>query len=264
MDLSALGYEERIDAVERELADLTGAVAAGEPGARVPTCPDFSLDDLAAHVGGFCGFWTHVLCEGTGRPKTPYSTSVGPEGRSAWLAALAGHLVAGLRAAGPDQPVWTWHPTDHTAAFVARRANHETAIHRVDAQLAATGTAGEVAPPELAADGIDEVLMMAAQAAADPRTAGRRRPEARHGETLALEPTDTAFSGAAAAWLIRLDPAGLRAVRSVPDAGPADLTLRGPVSDLEMTLYQRPARGPVEKIGDPSVLDSFYEEFTFT
>jgi uncharacterized protein (TIGR03083 family) len=253
-------YAARLDAVERELADLTAAVAAGEPDARVPTCPDFTLDDLAAHVGEFCGFWTHVLCEGSCRPKTPYSTAVGTEGRPAWLAALAAHLVAELRAARPDQPVWTWHPTDHTAAFVARRASHETAVHRVDAQLAATGTAGEVAPPELAADGIDEVLMLVTESAADPRTAGRRHPDARRNRTLALESTDHPVPGVPPTWLIHLDPAGVRAARG---AGPADLTLRGAVSDLEMTLYQRPARLSVERIGDPTVLDSFYDEFTF-
>jgi hypothetical protein len=160
--------------------------------------------------------------------------------------------------------VWTWHPTDHTAAFVARRANHETAVHRVDAQLAASGTAGEVAPPELAADGIDEVLMLVTESAADPRTAGRRNPGTRHGQTLALEATDHAVFGAPAAWLIRLDPSGARADRADRGAGPADLTLRGAVSDLEMILYQRPARHPVERIGDPAVLASFYGEFTFT
>jgi len=139
---------------------------------------------------------------------------------------------------------------------VARRANHETAIHRVDAQLAATGGAAEVAPAALAADGIEEVFMLAATAAADPRTAGRREPDARHGQTLGLEATDHE----AAAWLIRLDAGGMQAARGT---GPADLTLRGTVSDLEMTLYQRPARGPLERIGDPAVLDLFYREFTF-
>jgi uncharacterized protein (TIGR03083 family) len=251
-----MDYAQRIDAVAGELSTLVSAVAAGDPSARVPTCPDFSLDDLAAHVGEFCGFWSHVLCEGTGRPKTPYSTEVGPEGRAAWLADLAGHLVAELRAAGPDREVWTWHPTDHTAAFVARRANHETAMHRVDAQLAATGSADEVAPADLAADGIDEVFMLAATGAADPRTASRREPDARLGQTLGLEATDHE----AGTWLIRLDPGGMRAARGT---GAADLTLRGTVSDLEMTLYQRPARGPIERIGDAAVLDLFHREFTF-
>jgi uncharacterized protein (TIGR03083 family) len=252
-----MDYAQRIDAVAAELSALVSAVAAGDPSARVPTCPDFSLDDLAAHVGEFCGFYSHVLCEGTGRPKTPYSTEVDPEGRAAWLAELAGHLVTELRAAGPEQEVWTWHPTDHTATFVARRANHETAIHRVDAQLAATGVAAEVAPAALAADGIEEVFMLATAAAADPRTAGRREPDARHGQTLRLEATDHE----AAAWLIRLDAEGMQA--AARGTGPADLTLRGTVSDLEMTLYQRPARGPLERIGDPAVLDLFYREFTF-
>jgi uncharacterized protein (TIGR03083 family) len=255
-----MDYPDRIDAVERELAALTAAVAAGDPAARVPTCPDFTLDDLAAHVGEACGFWSHLLCEGTGRPKTPYARAVGPEGRPAWLATLAAHLVAELRATTPDQPVWTWHPTDHTAAFVARRASHETAVHRVDAQLAATGGAEEVAPPALAADGIEEVFMLASEAMADPRTAGRRDPGARRGQTLGLEATDHTFDGAPAAWLIRLDPAGVRAERG---AFPADLTLRGRVSDLEMTLYQRPGRSPIERIGDPAVLDLFHHEFTF-
>jgi uncharacterized protein (TIGR03083 family) len=250
-----MDYAEHIDAVERELSALTAAVAAGDAGARVPTCPDFTLDDLAAHVGQACGFWSHLLCEGTGRAKTPYSTEVGAEGRAAWLAALAGHLVAELRATGPDQPVWTWHPTDHTATFVARRASHETAVHRVDAQLSATGRAEAVAP-ELAADGIEEVFMMMRAAAAAPRTAGRRRPDARRSQTLGLEAGDHA----PAAWLVRFEPDGVRTERGT---GPADLTLRGAVSDLEMTLYQRPARGPLERIGDPAVLDLFYEEFTF-
>jgi uncharacterized protein (TIGR03083 family) len=251
-----MDYAQRIEAVARELSALISAVAEGDPNARVPTCPDFSLDDLAAHVGEFCGFWSHVLCEGTGRPKTPYATDVGPDSRAAWLTELAGHLVTELRAAGPDRQVWTWHPTDHTATFVARRANHETAVHRVDAQLAAVGAAGEVAPAALAADGIEEVFMLAATAAADPRTAGRREPGARRGQTLGLEATDHE----AAAWLIRLDAEGMRADRG---PGPADLTLRGTVSDLEMTLYQRPARGPIDRVGDPAVLDLFYREFTF-
>src|SRR2546430_17466248 len=31
-----------------------------------------SLADLTKHLGEFACFWTHVLCEGTGRAKTPF------------------------------------------------------------------------------------------------------------------------------------------------------------------------------------------------
>jgi len=97
----------RVDAVEREFAALVAAVDNGPLDASVPTCPGFTVDDLARHVGEFCGFWSHVLCEGTGRPKTPYD-AVGSEGRVAWLRALGGYLTAELRATPPETTVWTW------------------------------------------------------------------------------------------------------------------------------------------------------------
>src|SRR5262245_56717668 len=125
----------RTDAIEREVEALVAAVSAGPLFAPVPTCPDFTVDDLAQHVGAFCSFWTHILCEGTGHPKTPFE-ELGSEGRSEWLADLGGHLVTELRDTPPGTSVWTWYEPDQTAGFVARRCSHELAIHRVDAQLA--------------------------------------------------------------------------------------------------------------------------------
>jgi hypothetical protein len=45
--------------------------------------------------------------------------------------------------------------------------------------------------------------------------------------------------------------------------GPADLTLSGAVSDLELVFYDRPPIGPVERHGDEAVLDAWKQEFTF-
>jgi uncharacterized protein (TIGR03083 family) len=244
----------RIDAVEGELAALVAAVAGGPPDGRVPTCPDFSLDDLAAHVGQFCGFWAHVLCEATGRPKPAYSTEVAPGGRVGWLQEQAQALVRELRATPPDTEAWTWHPTDHTARFVARRCSHELAVHRVDAQLAGGGPVEAVAPA-LAADGIDEVFTLMAHSPG--RTAMVAVAGARRGQTLHLHGTD--FEPAE--WLVTFDPGGVR-VESAHARG--DLAVRGAVSDLEMLLYQRPTQGPIERFGDGSVLDLFHAEFTFT
>src|SRR5262245_26825170 len=67
-----MDYGDLVVAVEGELGALAAAVGEGSGDARVPTCPDFSLADLAVHVGEFCGFWSHVLAEGTGRPKPPF------------------------------------------------------------------------------------------------------------------------------------------------------------------------------------------------
>lgn len=239
----------RLDVIERELDALVTAVAAGPLDARVPTCPDFSVDDLAKHVGEFCGFWTHVLCEGTSRPKTPFSEEVGSDGRVGWLTALAGHLVAELRATAPDTKVWTWYDPDQSAAFVARRCSHELAIHRVDAQLARGGA--DPVEAELAADGIEEIFLMIGWWGQEGR---RGTPGS--GQTLHLHGTDYD----PAEWLISLDPDRVRVSR---EHAKADLGLRGAVSDLEMVLYQRPTVGSVERFGDPTVLEVFYGEFTF-
>ena len=243
-----MDYGVRVDAIERELAALVAAVAAGPLDARVPTCPGFTVDDLAKHVGEFCGFWTHVLCEGTSRLKTPFRDG-GPEGRAGWVSALAGYLVSELRATPADTAVWTWYAADQSAAFVARRCSHELAIHRVDAQLA-RGAADPV-DAELAADGIDEIFLLVQEYGRN-----RQRGIPGSGQTLHLHGTDHHQ----AEWLITLDPDGVRVRREHAEA---DLALKGAVSDLEMLLYQRPTVDVVKCFGDASALDVFYGEFTF-
>src|SRR5262249_19561704 len=168
-------------------------------------------------------------------------------------AGVGAGLVGELRATEPATAVWTWHPTDHSAAFVARRAAHELAVHRVDAQLAARGAAGPV-DAALAADGIDEAFVL--QAHAPGRAATEAVPGDRAGQTLHLHGTDHA----PAEWLVTFAPEGVTVERS---HAKGDLALRGAVSDLEMVLYQRPPTGTVERFGDPAVLDLFHREFTF-
>lgn len=246
-----MDHAAHVDAVEAELARLLAAVADGPLDAAVPTCPGFTVDDLGRHVGEFCGFWTHVLCEGTGREKPPYADEVGAHGRAAWLGELAGHLVAELAATPPDTAVWTWYPPDRSAAFVARRCAHELAIHRVDAQLA-RGAADPIDAP-LAADGIEELLFVLASEHGDDR----RRGAAAAGQTLHLHGTDHE----PAEWLVTLDADGLRVAR---EHAKGDLALRGAVGDLELLLYQRPPVADVERFGDADVLEAFHDEFTFT
>ncbi len=248
-------YGAQVAAVERELASLIAAVGAGPLDAPVPTCPEFTVDDLAAHVGEFCAWWTHNLCEGSGRPKTPYSVEVGPEGRVEWLRALGGHLVSELRATPAGTVVWTWHAPDQSASFVARRTSHELALHRVDAQLA-RGPADPV-DAELAADGIDEVFLLATSPAADTRVGSQRAGRTEVRRTLHLHGTD--FEPAE--WFVVLDPGGLQLTH---EHAKGDLALKGRVSDLELLLYQRPANGDVDRFGDESVLEAFHREFTFT
>lgn len=236
-------HASRIDAVARESATLADALAAGPLDARVPSCPEWSVAELGAHVGNVVGLWAHVLCEGTGRPKPPVPDPPVDGDLAGWFRDVAGALVEELRATPEDTEVWTWMPGERSPAFVGRRMAHEVAVHRIDAQLAR----GAPTPidPALAADGIEEVLLIVQ---ADDEVAG-------DGRTLHLHGTDRGDE-----WLLTLAPGGLEVART---HGKADLALRGAVSDLELVLYQRPPIGPVEHLGDDDALAAWHRAFTF-
>ncbi len=226
---------------------LRAAVGAGSTAAPVPTCPDWTVADLAAHVGQFCGFWAHVLCEGTGRPKPSFPDPPAGEVIAGWLAEVSPMLITELRATPAGTPVWTWYQPDQTAGFVARRAAHELNIHRYDAQSAR----GQCDPVDavVAADGIDELLGTLVVAS------DRSVPASR--QTLHLHGTD---DGVTAEWLVILGPGAIEVRR---EHAKGDLALRGAVSDLKLLLYGRPTLGTVERFGDPSVLDAWFRVFTF-
>jgi uncharacterized protein (TIGR03083 family) len=239
-----MDYGEHVDAAEQGTQAMIAAFRGVAPDDRVPSCPDWTVADLGEHVGGFAGFWAHVLCEGTGRPKLPFPAR-GPEQSLAdWYQAAAALLVTELRATPPDTEVWTW-ASDQSARFVARRCAHELAIHRFDAQLAA-GSPQPIDAP-VAADGIDEIFYMVANA---PDRVGRGG-----GETLHLHGTDRDDE-----WLLTLAGSELQVERR---HAKGDLALRGAVCDLELLLYQRPPLGEVERIGEAAVLDAWYRFFTF-
>jgi hypothetical protein len=121
---------------------------------------------------------------------------------------------------------------------------HETAVHRFDAQMAID----KAQPIEaaLAADGIEEIFAMAGAA---PDRMGQGE-----GQTLHLH------SNEGNEWLIAMNPDGLDVRR---EHAKGDLALRGAVSDIELLLYGRPPIGEVERFGDESVLDAWYQVFKF-
>src|SRR3954453_8634918 len=109
-------YAEHVAAVERETGAFARALMEGDADAQVPTCPDWTLLDLAKHVGGVMGFWSHVLAEGTGRPKPEGQDEPG-SAPSMWFTTIASALVGELKATAPEAEVWTWDPNDQSAAF---------------------------------------------------------------------------------------------------------------------------------------------------
>ncbi len=217
----------------------------------VPTCEGWKIADLAVHVGEFCGFWSHVLCEGTGRPKTPFPEPPDGDELAGWFSVLARHLVEELEATPPGTEVWTWFEADRTAGFVARRCAHELAVHRYDAQSASRACTPIASA--LAEDGIDEVL--------DVLVTGRPRTGRGTGRTMALCGTDVG-----ACWVVGIGRDRITVGRQRLDGGPpehTDVVVSGTASDLELTLYRRPTLSPVDVHGDYTVLEEWHREFTF-
>lgn len=253
---AGMEFSQYLDASRQDLDATCAAIAAGPLETRVPTCPDFDVDDLARHVGAFCIRWIEVIRTGhmvAFQPIGPDAISPGPQQRAEWLDTIGSELLELLAATPPDAERWSWYPGDQTVGFIARRIANELCMHRVDAQLA-RGDAGPI-DPALAADGIEEIFFIRAH---HSRFDGE--PIRGSGRTLHLHGTDTPPGAEPAEWLLTFSPEGVQVAR---EHAKGDLALRGAVGDLERMLYQRPTDAPVQAFGDESVLDEFHELFTF-
>lgn len=144
-----------------------------------------------------------------------------------WVAEGHSALVRTLSDAPANLECWTFLPAPSPLAFWSRRQAHETAIHRVDTQIAA-GLPPAGFTDVFAADGLDELVA---------GFFGRRRPESVAGDgswTLALRPTD--WAGQEGGWVVRMR--GTRAAEAEPGAE-VDVAVWGPVSDLYRFAWNR-------------------------
>ena len=245
--------EERYHAGIREpTARLAGIVAGADETIRIPTCPDWTLRQLATHVGRGQR-WAAEIVRRRSAEFVPFRDVPDgripddPAARPGWLNAGSALLTATLAGAGPE-PVWTFAGM-RPPSFWARRMAHETAVHVADAELA-TGRPASI-PADLAADGIDEWLMLLAE---DPDGSA---PLAAAGQTLHLHATDGGLDGAGE-WLVRSAGPGITVE---PGHARADVALRGPAASLLLVLLRRlpPATPGVELLGDAGILTHWLE-----
>lgn len=234
-DLDHLAHLRQESAALLEAAD--GNLAAG-----VPSCPDWTVADLVWHVAGVHHFWGAVAREGWATREevaAAYEEPTRPadDALIGFATEQAVALAAALEDLDPDAPRWNWSPgAPDTGAFIPRRMALETAVHRVDAQLAAG--APKPIDGRLAADGIDEFLTVFLSAVRDPY-------EGPAGIAVVLE-TDWGN-----AWALRLRPPSVKLV------GPGDLTTHdtemeriwGTASEMLLLLWGRTERAALGPLG---------------
>jgi uncharacterized protein (TIGR03083 family) len=126
-------YLETIAAQSRQLADT---LVPEHLAAVVPSCPGWSLADLAAHLG-WVQRWARLAAL-TGQQPEPDEIDPAPDADALaeWIVAGADALVETLAAVPADAPTWHPFPVPLIAGVWPRRQAHEVTIHRWDAQSA--------------------------------------------------------------------------------------------------------------------------------
>ncbi|MEW1685001.1 maleylpyruvate isomerase family mycothiol-dependent enzyme [Streptomyces sp. NPDC093594] len=223
---------------ERSTAFRAAVASAPSLDAQVPTCPGWTLFDLARHLGGGDRYWAAIV--GAGPADAPPEHAVAeraaltpPGEREAlldWLADSTQVLLDALRDAGPDRSCWTWwgaSQSPQNAGGVARHRVQESTVHTYDAQRA-QGTPQPL-PEDVALDGVDEFLSTCcATTAAWPH-----------------KPTTFGFRTAEGpCWRLTVDGNGARSVRlgatdTAGDPDEAGVCVTGTASDLVLYLYDR-------------------------
>ncbi|MEU4695312.1 maleylpyruvate isomerase family mycothiol-dependent enzyme [Actinoplanes sp. NPDC023714] len=143
MNLDHLGL------LRRDL-DAFADVLDGDLGVAVEHCGDWTLRDLAGHLGQGNLWAAAAVTERRGDHRPP----VPQDGLGAWFAASADTLVTAL-GADPATEAWTFAPP-RTVGFWRRRRLLETVVHLWDARHA-RGLPNPI-DPELAGDGVAEVI----------------------------------------------------------------------------------------------------------
>ncbi len=241
--------------LREESARFIAVIGDAPADATVPTCPDWSSDDLLWHLGGVQWFWAAIVREAVTDPSSLQEPQR-PEDRAGlveFFESASAQLQRALAETAPDQTRWTWS-TEQTAGFIRRRQAHEALIHRVDAELTADT---ERAPMDrdLCSDGVDETLRV--MFAGVP---GWGHVEPKTGATIRVQATDAQQS-----WLVTLgrftgtDPEGV--AHDLPDIVVADrdpgdaaaATVSGTAADLDCWLWGRPTAGALDRSGDEQV-----------
>ncbi|MDX1449026.1 MAG: maleylpyruvate isomerase family mycothiol-dependent enzyme [Acidimicrobiia bacterium] len=144
-------------AIRTESARFAACLRAGSWDAPVPSCPGWTLADLAWHLTEVQHYWASIASDllldpgnvtKLERPANDDLPDLFDDRSAALTSALERHPAA--------TRCWSWAEDGWSIGWVRRRQAHEALIHRVDAELA-VGSRTDV-DPDLARDGVDEVL----------------------------------------------------------------------------------------------------------
>ena len=153
-----------ITIIRQESDRLATALTSADRDQQVPTCPEWTADDLLWHLTEVHEFWSEILGTGATTEEEVMAIEAAkaprPEGRETLLerrAAATESLLAQLEARGDEEQAWFWFSEQQDVGVTRRMQTHEATLHRVDAELTA-GQPVSAIDARLAAAGLDHVL----------------------------------------------------------------------------------------------------------
>ncbi|MDP9445372.1 MAG: maleylpyruvate isomerase family mycothiol-dependent enzyme [Actinomycetota bacterium] len=232
---------QRYLALLREDVDRLAELARDDLAAPVPPCPGWTLGDVLAHTAEVYLHKVEAMRIGARPDPWPPADIADREPRALFTEASTA-LLHELETRDPDAPTWTWHAADQRVRFWHRRMAQETAVHRVDAELA-TGQAAPI-DADLATDGVDEVLRLMLDG-----------PWWASYETSAPVDARVRVESAGRAWTATCSAREVDI--SAGDDGPVAATVRGEPHHVLLWLWGRVGDHAVRLDGDAEAVAAF-------
>jgi len=228
-----------LECIRADSARLAEVARTGTD-ALVPSCPDWTVADLVEHLAVV--YLHKVEAIRTNARPHPWPPDVSGRDPLELYGEATAALLAELEDHSPFDPAWTFRPDDQTCGFWFRRMAHETAVHRVDAELA-----HDVVTPvddQLATDGVDEVLRIML---CDPWW----------NDHDADEPVDAVvrITTGGRSWTVTV-PAGMPTVAEGTE-GEVAVEIFGEPDDVYLWLWGRRSVEAVQAAGDDDVVRRF-------
>jgi uncharacterized protein (TIGR03083 family) len=246
----SLDFEDLLRLIDERSAAFRAAIAAAPNlDSPVPTCPDWTLFDLAQHLGAGRRAWAATIDAGPGATakstvQDAPATLKDREILLSWLAESVQLMLNSLRQAGPTRGCWTWwgrSQSPQTCGAVARHQLHEIAVHTYDAQL--TIGAPQPIPTGIALDGVEEFL----STICTTTVAWPHRPAAV--DYHAVE---------GGSWRNEMSEQGARLTMPA-DESPVDTVVRGTASEHVLAFYGRIPLDSLTIDGNRQLLDQLVD-----
>ncbi len=235
-------YARLLDVLDVEGERLATSATGSDLEAEVAHLPGMRLGEVVRHVGSVYRMVVSWLHDGE-RPTRWQREPAGGQSLVDYLRAGLLEVVDELSAHDPLTGCPTWWPEHQNYGFWYRRLAHETTVHRFDVQMAGAGAlVGDIAP-EVALDGVDEVLTL---------WFTHRLGVLGVSDVL---PGRIAVRAGRRRWLARITPTGTSAWRADDDEEePADATVSSDPAGMYLWLWGRRPGAHVQESGNPALV----------